>query len=119
MAKKHIVTPEEITANPVLAANGVVAGDEIEITDDTNPNAGDTPELNPIDPAVTPPLPVPTPIKAPPLTPQQKAAEIFAVMPHINTIWFDFAGAWRFYATPGATAIERPSAPAEVNTAEL
>jgi hypothetical protein len=106
MGKKHVVTPEELTENPELASSGVLAGDEIEITDDTNPNAGDAP----IEPAPA--------VKGPvTMTNEERAAVIFEAMPHIHTIWFDQQGAWRFYETPGSTPIEKPAT--SINTNDL
>jgi hypothetical protein len=128
---KHTVTPEELTANPELTAGGIQAGDEIEIDDITNPNAGDPPpaDLNPIDP-IGPVGKVPvsviektdleimeTPLK---LNNNQRAAAIFDAMPHIYAIWFDAEGGWRFYKTPAATIeINRPTQRTTINTNDL
>jgi hypothetical protein len=75
------------------------------------------PEVTPPAPEVTPPAPEEKAPEAPAAKdstaeagPQeQQAADIFSAMPHIQTIWFDAAGGWRFYETPGTVAVERPN----------
>lgn len=36
-----------------------------------------------------------------------QAKIIFETQPHVHTIWFDEKGEWRFYETPGTTAINK------------
>lgn len=43
----------------------------------------------------------------------EQAKVIFATMPHIQSIWFDEEGAWRYYPTPGATPIHKEDITAE------
>jgi len=91
---KHIVTKEEMDANPDLTDAGVTTGDEIEI-EDTKPE----------EPAAN--------------TNEKQAEAIFAAMPHIHTIWFDENGGWRFYETPGTVAISRPTQTPQISITDL
>lgn len=43
----------------------------------------------------------------------EQAKIIFAAMPHIQSIWFDQEGGWRYYPTPGAIPIHKEDITAE------
>lgn len=104
---KHIVTKEDLEKNPELEALGVKEGEEIQIPD--------APEATP---PVTPTPETPKEPEQP--NPNQSTADtLFSKFPYVHTIWFDEKGAWRFYATPGSTPIERPQQNNSVDISNL